>query len=177
LLGDAEIDMIHEGTLHVLQRTGVKFALPEAKDVFTDAGLTVDENDVVYFPPRVVEEAIESAPSQFVREALDPAYEPIRYGQDRFYVSCGSTPLYVLDLDTGKRREALRRDVADFARLTDGLSHIPLGNGAVQPTDVPDSIVHAIWQSDVARNTAKPAPAYNPLTKQVAQDVIEIPFP
>ena len=174
LLSDSEVEMIREGTLRVLAKTGVKFSLPEAKGVFRKAGLTVDGNDVVHFPARAVEEAIEAAPSQFVREPLDPSYAPVRYGEGQFSVSCGSTPLYVLDLDTGKRRDARRTDVADFARLTDGLAHIPLGNGAVQPSDVPESVVHAIWQLDVARNTAKPAPAYNPLTEKVARDVIEL---
>jgi len=174
LLSENEIGMIREGALRVLEKTGVKFSLPEAREVFSRAGLIVDGSDVVTFPARVVEEAVEAAPSRFVREPLDPAYAPVRYGEGEFSVSCGSTPLYVLDLDTGIRREAKRTDVADFARLTDRLAHIPLGNGAVQPTDVPDSVVHAIWQLDLLRNTSKPAPAYNPLTKQVAQDVIEL---
>lgn len=174
VLSDSEVEMIREGTLRVLEKTGVKFSLPQARAAFGKAGLTVDANDVVRFPRRLVEQAVESAPSRFVREPLDAGYDPVRYGEGRFSVSCGSTPLYVLDLDTGIRRNARRPDVADFARLTDALSHIPLGNGAVQPTDVPDSVVHAIWQLDLLRNTSKPAPAYNPLTKQVAQDVIHL---
>ena len=174
LFTDDEITRIHHATLDLMENIGVKFSFEEAKHIFQDHGLRVSASDVVYFPPHIVEAAIRSAPRRFTRYPLCPDAEPIKVGDGKFYVSPGSTPLWVLDLHTGERRKARLRDVEDFAKLGDGLANLALGNGVVQPLDIPETVVHALWQQAVMKNTAKPAPAYNALEKDVAEEVVEL---
>ncbi len=85
-----DLQDIHAGTLEVLDRTGVFVEDEEARAVFAGAGAEVDDaSGVVRIPPRVVEEAIRTAPSQVVlcrpqpEERLRPAARPRRLHQLR----------------------------------------------------------------------------------------------
>lgn len=108
LLSDDEIRKIHYGTLNILEEQGVKFLLPEARQIFADAGLEVSKEGVVRFPSYVVEDAIKKAPSRFTRYPLHPSYPEVDMGSDSLYIMPGSTPRYILDLETGKQRLATK---------------------------------------------------------------------
>ena len=58
VLTEDEIQQIHQATLEVLERTGVKVICDEALELLRDAGCEVD-GDIVHIPPQLVEEAID----------------------------------------------------------------------------------------------------------------------
>jgi len=62
LLSDDELRRIHYATLDILENSGIKFLLPEARQIFADAGLKVDKKGIVRFPPYIVEDAIRKTP-------------------------------------------------------------------------------------------------------------------
>ena len=67
VFSDDELEDIHLATLEVLQKTGVFVDDDEALEVFDGAGAIVDaQNKIVKIPPLVVEDAIQSTPSQFI---------------------------------------------------------------------------------------------------------------
>ena len=70
LLNEDNLMQIHEAALEVLQYTGIGCGSVEGRKLFREAGAKVDEeNEVVYIPPYIVEEALRSAPSQ-VRKTI-----------------------------------------------------------------------------------------------------------
>src|SRR5208337_3619096 len=60
VLSMAEMERIHEGALHVLERVGMRFESARALAYLRKAGCAVDEQSrVVKFPKRVVQEAVD----------------------------------------------------------------------------------------------------------------------
>ena len=63
VISERQIDYIHQATLEVLERTGVKIAHPKALEMLSGAGAQVD-GERVRMPAWMVEDAIRKAPSR-----------------------------------------------------------------------------------------------------------------
>jgi trimethylamine--corrinoid protein Co-methyltransferase len=64
LLSSRQIRALHDASLEVLERTGVRVCLPEAVDLLTSAGARVADKDRVRIPAYMMEEALCSVPGQ-----------------------------------------------------------------------------------------------------------------
>jgi len=173
ILSDEELQRIHLSTLEILENTGVKFLCKKAREIFTDSGLKVDKDHVVYFPPDVVERCIRSCPPGFARYPLDPEHETVRLGTGKAYIGTGSTIAWVLDLD-GRHREAMEKDIVDFARLSDAMNHLTVGNGMIWAQDIPKSIFHARYFEALVKNNGKVTPAGDGLDEKTTKDIINL---
>ena len=173
LLSEDELKRIHMGTLEILECTGVRFLCKSAINIFRENGLKVDNNNVVYFPPHVIERCVRSVPPSFTRFPRNPRYKPVRLGDGRVYFGTGSTTAYVLDLD-GKYRIATERDIIDFARLSDAMDKLPIGNGMIWAQDIPKSVFHARYFEVLAKNNGKVIPAGDGLDQKTTDDLIQL---
>ena len=73
VMTDDEVREIHLSTLEVLKDVGIFVENDSAMDVYENGGCIVDRNNkVVKIPHWVVEAAIQSAPSYFMRVDADP---------------------------------------------------------------------------------------------------------
>ena len=173
LLSEDELKRIHAATLEILEVTGIKFLCPEAIEVFREHGLRVDDDSVVYFTPDVVERCIASAPRAFTRYPLDPAKPPVRWGGGDCYIGTGSTVAYIMDLD-GKYREGTEDDIAAFARLSDAMENLPIGNGMVWAQDIPKPVFHARYFEVLTKNNSKVIPAGDGLDTKTSADLVRL---
>ncbi len=174
ILSDDEIFRIHTATLDLLENTGVRFLCGSALKIFKNAGLRIDENKTVYFPPDVVESCIRSVPPTFTRYPLDPTrHSPVRLGSCRVHFGTGSTTAYVLDLD-GTHRKGTEEDIANFARLSDAMKYLEIGNGMIWAQDVPKSVFHARYVEVLAQNNGKVMPAGDGLDQKTTEDIIRL---
>ena len=55
-----QLERLHAASLHVMERTGVRFLEQSALEVLKKGGCQVD-GDVVRFPPRLVQWALDSS--------------------------------------------------------------------------------------------------------------------
>jgi trimethylamine--corrinoid protein Co-methyltransferase len=175
LLSERQLDRIHTGTLDVLENTGVRFTNAYVQSQWRQAGFPLDETGLVRLPPHVVEDAIHRTPRRYTRLGKTRNLD-IHMGDGGLYVGVGSLPLYVVEW-TGTefiRRDATRQDMVRFAYLGDACPHLAIGNGQVKPKDVPDSVVHAIWNQNAVKNIAKPTCCWYALDIQTAQDTLAI---
>jgi len=172
-LSEEDLEKIDLATLDILENKGVLFTRKEALSIFKREGLPIEEEGVVKFPPELVKEAISCVPKNFVRRGFKSEYD-VKMGEGKCYFGGGSLPLYVVDSDTYQRREALKKDMVNFTRLVDRLPNFSFGNGVVKPSDVPDSVIHAIWIQNIIENTSKPSCCWYATSVQMAQDTIEI---
>ena len=84
-LTDDELGDIHQATLDVLENTGLFIETDEALEVFDGAGAEIDHhNKIVKIPPRLVEDAIQSAPSKILLAGRDPKHD-IELGTGRVH--------------------------------------------------------------------------------------------
>jgi len=119
----SQIEDIHNTTLEVLERTGVKIISTWAKDLLKNAGATVLNENIVKIPSRLVDRTLSSS-SHRISLANRKGERQLNMEGYRSYFGTGSDTPFVLDGNTGERRRALKEDVARSARLCDALPNI-----------------------------------------------------
>ena len=118
-----QLDQIHESSLEVLRRTGIRFEHEEARRILGDAGCEIDHNsEIVKFPSSLVEECLKKVPDTFTLSAIDPQYD-LHLGGSTVTFSSG-TAVDVLDTVTGQRRPAGIKDALDVIRILDNMDRI-----------------------------------------------------
>jgi len=174
LLDEQHLQMIHETSCRLLERKGVQFVPDEAIGAARAAGLRADpETHVVHFPRAVVEDAIRSTPGRFLRKGATPDYD-CDIGDGGLFLGAGSLPLYLIDAATRARRPGTYQDMLDFIRVGNACRHLALGNAVLKPHDVPDSVVHAIWNQVTVKYIPKPSCCWYADALQTARDTIRI---
>lgn len=152
-LNEEQVKAIHESTLEILETIGIGTTSERFMKACSQVGLKV-ENNTVYFPRDLVEKAIQTAPSQFSLYGRDGSHE-VKLGSGQVYAqTCIGSP-FILDIETGKRRPVVYKDLEDFIRVCDGLEDIDIIS-AIFPKDVPE---HAAVTAEVVaqvKNTSKP---------------------
>lgn len=174
LFDESHLLLIHETSCRLLEEKGVLFVPDEAVAIARGAGLrTEPAAHLVYFPRQVVENAIASAPRRFLRRGASPEYD-CDIGSGQLFLGAGSLPLYVLDTATRARRWGTYRDMLAFIRLVNHCENLAIGNAVLKPDDVPDSVVHAVWNRATVKYIAKPACCWYADTLQSAGDTLRI---
>ena len=172
VLPEASLSQIHAAALEVLEKTGVQINTEEGRKILADAGCTLEGGNVVKIPPRLVEKALETAPSSVT------LYD--RLGEPRCFLEgwktsfgTGSDCPFILDRETMKKRLCTYDDVGKAALVLDALEHIdfvmPVGIISDRPRHVAD--VYSVEATMM--NTVKPVvfTAHNKKTFQASIDL------
>ncbi len=137
LLSVEDIEKIHRSSLRVIESTGVKFPSRKALDVWRSHGAAVDERSmIVKAPAKLIEEAIHPSPSAYALAARDPALD-LPLDGNHVYAGTDGCGVEVVDIRTGERRRSVLRDVAEIARVADGLDEVAFHWVPVSAQDCP----------------------------------------
>ena len=136
MFSDSQLAEIHHASLEILRRTGVRVLESEPLALLQEAGAIVSDENLVKFPPAVVEQALSAAPSRIVLCDRNGRSQLYLEGH-RTYFGTGSDLPNFLDLETGERRLSRLSDVADMARLADALPNLDFIMSMALPSDVP----------------------------------------
>jgi trimethylamine--corrinoid protein Co-methyltransferase len=135
-LEPADVDAIHEASLHIIEHIGIQLKHDHSQDVLRAHGASVDDDGVVRIPRDVVESCLECAPASFTLHARNPD-RSVQVGGDGDPVRApGYGPSVIRSHDAG-RRDATLADYADLVRLAhveDVISCV--GFNVCEPTDV-----------------------------------------
>lgn len=146
---------IHTAALEILEKTGFKMEHPGALKMLADAGCKIVNGDWVKLPAYLVEEALESAPRQIdLYDQEGNKTMPLVDG-NHFY-GTGSDATFTLDLESGQRRRTVLSDVANFAKLVDGLDNMAFAMSMANPEDVPVADIYVYVFGEMVKNTNKP---------------------
>jgi len=150
-----QCERLHNASLEILERTGVRLYLQEAVDLLRTAGCQVTEGNRVYIPAGLVEKALTTVPKRIT--LYDRHGKPALYLEPgRCYYGPGSDCLHIIDHRTGQRRDPVLQDVVEGVRLCDALPYIGFVMSLVLPADV-DSMVSDRYQMEaMLNNTTKP---------------------
>jgi trimethylamine--corrinoid protein Co-methyltransferase len=130
-----DLSQIHAASLRVLETAGVDFLYEPAIKLLSQAGCRVDGKRV-FFPPKLVEEQIAKAPSEFTLYARNPAKNVAIGGDHIAYVPCYGAPV-VSNLDEG-RRDSTLNDFTNFVKLTHASLYQDITGGLMaEPNDIP----------------------------------------
>jgi trimethylamine--corrinoid protein Co-methyltransferase len=155
-LTDDQLGILHESTLKVLENTGVLIDSDELQNIFKEQGAVIDKSrGIVRIPLSLVEESIKRAPKGVTLYGRREGHE-LRLEDHLVHAhTIGGEP-FLYDLETGKRRPALRKDIETTARLVDALDNIHSYSPIVFPSDVDAKIAEAERVYAAVRNTTKP---------------------
>lgn len=155
VLNREQVLAIHTAALEILERIGFKMEHPGALEMLAGAGCRVSDGDWVRMPAYLAEEALKSAPRQIaLHNQKGEKTMPLTDGNP-FY-GTGSDTTFTIDLDTGQRRRTNIKDVANFAKLVDGLDNISFNMSMANPVDVPIENIYVYAFAEMVKNTNKP---------------------
>jgi trimethylamine--corrinoid protein Co-methyltransferase len=155
ILSHDQLAEIHQASLEILGRTGVRVHDDEARDLLGDAGCLVSDGNLVKFPAAVIEEALLHAPSRVVLYSRNG--KPSVYLEKKHtFFGTGSDLLNTLDLETGQRRLSRLSDVRDTARLADSLPNIDFVMTMALPAELEPATSDRHSFLEMITNTTKP---------------------
>jgi trimethylamine---corrinoid protein Co-methyltransferase len=122
--GETGLEPLREGTLRLLETTGMRFESPKALKILKEAGGDVDlATGLVRLPRRLVEEALTSAPRVFTLGARDASCD-LAVGSGATYGTTDGCGVEVVDWHTGARRASTKADLEAVTRMQDCLGSI-----------------------------------------------------
>jgi len=176
LLKTETLSKIHEASLDILSNTGVVFQSKECLDIFKNHGAKV-EGQIVFIPEEMVEKAVKSSPETFQWEALNPDRSIIvGKGQEGIHVSMNNGPIYIQDLDKG-RRPGTMEDLINLYKLGQQSKICSIvGQIPVEPSDVKNPHRYLDIFKQLLHHTDKPLFGYVGTQKEINQmfDMVKI---
>lgn len=123
LLGREQIEMLHRGTMQILENTGVVFQDRQALEVFQKSGCRVNhDNGVVQFPSDLIEDCLGNCPDTFDIKARDPQNDLVFDNEVLyFYNSMGNK---TVALDTWEMRTPTLTEQHEAVRVLDALDNL-----------------------------------------------------
>lgn len=153
-LTDEQFQLVHAASLEILERIGVRVDLGEALELLKHAGARVEDN-LVRLPPRLVEQALQTAPKQVT--LFNRHGEPVMpLDGDRCFFGPGSDCLNIIDHRTGERRKPVMQDVVEGMILCDALPNIDFVMSMFLPADVDQTIADTYQAEVMLSHTTKP---------------------
>jgi trimethylamine--corrinoid protein Co-methyltransferase len=155
-LSDDERVQVHERTLTLLAKTGVRVDTARGRQTLKDAGAEVDDNTyIVRFPRTLVEESLRLAPREFILGARRPGWD-LRMNAGECTLLADGEGMYTLDRGTGERRLTTSDDWLDVTRLIDSLDEIGVYWSMVEASDRDDTMAGFVaYLRDLFRNFSK----------------------
>lgn len=176
LVGSETLSRIHEASLKILADTGIVFQSEECLDIFRRNDARV-EGQTVFLPEKMVEEAIESAPSSFVWEARNNEKSiVVGDGQRGIHVSLNNGPIYIQDMDHGRRPGTLK-DLINLYKLAQQSKICTIvGQIPVEPSDVTHKQRYLQIFRQLLVHSDKPLFGYVGTQKEISQmfDLVKI---
>ena len=146
---------LHWASLEILERVGVRLYHQEAVDLLRKAGAQVEDGNLVYISPGLVEKALVTAPKRIV--LCNRHGKPVMPLEgDRCYYGPGSDTLNIIDHRSGERRKPVLQDIVEGTVLCDALPNVDFVMSMVVPSDVDQAIADRYQMEAMLSNTIKP---------------------
>jgi trimethylamine---corrinoid protein Co-methyltransferase len=137
-LSEKEIRTIHQASLDLLDRVGMRFPSKTALKLLGRHGARCDSNSIVKFPSVLVEEALRLAlkREEVILYGRDPECD-LHFGDHDPVIACMTMATNVIDHLSGQRRPASSVDLKNLTLIADSLETVRINGGLVTPQDVP----------------------------------------
>ena len=152
ILTPEEVRKIHDSTLWIIEKVGVRFPSKQALDIWEANGATVDrEKKIVKAKGILIESALKKCPPIYPLAARDPDQDLMLDGNHVFLGTDGCG-VEVIDIHTGLRRTSELQDIRDIARIADATEEVAFHWVPVSAQDTPVETrglyeIKAIWEN------------------------------
>ncbi len=168
-----ELESIHEGSLRVLQDTGIAVLHDEARERFRSAGARIGADGLrVHLDPDFVLAQLKTVPGSFRLHARNPAHD-VEIGGDALAFCMMASAPNASCMDRG-RRTGNQLDYRNFLKLSQLHNVLHMNGGyPCEPVDVHASVRHLECVRDLLTLTDKAFCIYS-LGAERNQDAIEM---
>ncbi len=174
VLSPAAIRRIHEATLEVIEKVGVRFPSEQALDIWAGHGAAVDRaTSIVKVPAHIIEAALRTAPPVYTLAARNPAQDLPLDGH-HVHVATDGCGIEILDPWTLEVRRSTLADVGDIARVADALDQVDFHWVAVSAQDTDPATRTLEELLEVWRNSTKHVQTETVVTAEDARTAIEM---
>ena len=154
-LTDYQLQQIHNASLEVMERAGIRFYDDEALKLFKSGGAEITDGNRVHIPSWRVEWALGIAPKQIILYDQN-GKASIRLSGRKSYFGNGSDLLNIIDHRTGKHRPAILQDIRDIVTLLDALPRYDFIMSGFIPSDIATEKAELYQTLVMLENTCKP---------------------
>ncbi|HWR41733.1 trimethylamine methyltransferase family protein [Sporomusa sp.] len=131
---DEDLRQIHEASLQILEKTGMKFHHPEVIELLKQKGIRVCDQ-TAFFTRDQISEWVGKAPSSFTLYARNPKYDIVVGGNN--VECCPGTGSPAISDSDGAKRPSMMTDYVNFLKLYHQSDLYKMNGGfVVQPTDI-----------------------------------------
>lgn len=156
VLSHDEMVQIDRQSRRILEEAGIRVLHAQCLNLLEAAGCKVDRsNSRVRIPSDLVQKALDATPSSFFLYGRDPSFR-IELGNDQVNFGPGGFAVFVEDLDTGKRRRSLRKDLIEHLRVSNALPNCEFNHVNVGPSDLPEKVGDLLMWADSLVYQTKP---------------------
>ena len=152
-LSERGIAAVHEASLAVLARSGLRFASPRAIELFRRNAFRV-EGQRVFFAESDLRDALEKVPRRFTILARNPRHH-LELARGVSALGLGRGALNMVGPD-GRSRRATTEDLIEATKLCQSLEALKHWEPLVEPCDVSPANAHLASAQAMAKYTDKP---------------------
>ena len=155
ILDQVKIEQIHEASLHIMEKIGMRIGGQRALNLFEDHGAAVSPDGLVKFPGSLLTQALKTVPEDLI--LYNRAGEPtMRIGDNSsVYFGCHADMLEIVDPFSGQIRAFLKKDIRFMAKIGDYLPNIHFALSVGLARDVPPRIQSLTSFFETVKNFSK----------------------
>jgi trimethylamine---corrinoid protein Co-methyltransferase len=152
ILTPQEIKKIHDATLWIIEKVGVRFPSKKSLEIWAANGADVDaERMIVRAKAELIEKAMKTCPPYYVLCARDPSQD-LSLDGNHVFVGTDGCGVEVIDIRSTQRRVSCLQDVRDIARVADATEEVAFHWVPVSAQDkAPETRglheIKAIWEN------------------------------
>jgi trimethylamine:corrinoid methyltransferase-like protein len=176
MLSHAQMARIHEASLHLLAKTGIRFHSREILDILKKHGARI-EGEVARLPKNLVQGALEQCPQTYRWHARNPDHS-VTVGDDTLLIQPASGCIYVQE-HTGLRRGGTLADYIAYQQLCQASDVVALVGGIpIAPMDIPPGERYLQQVYAILKHTDKPIVGWAANGRQTQQmiDMVALAF-
>lgn len=148
-----KIGKIHDSSMELLNKKGIRYPSPQALEIFKKHGAVVD-GEIVRFDEETLMKYVKKAPSKFLMEARNPKYS-IEMGNGMHYAVPAYGSPYVQDFENNTRSSTLK-DFIYFLKQVEVLNEFKINGGILcQPNECSSEIVTLLMWYTILRGSEK----------------------
>ena len=152
VLTQDDVKKIHEATLQIIEKVGVRFPSNRALEIWEANGADVNyEKKIVRVRPQTIEDALKKAPPAYKLAARDPQQD-LQLDGNHVNLGTDGCGVEVIDINTGEKRTSCLQDVRDIARIADATEEVAFHWVPVSAQDTPAEVrglheLKAVWEN------------------------------
>ncbi|MHA2061443.1 MAG: trimethylamine methyltransferase family protein [Candidatus Sifarchaeia archaeon] len=174
VLDDREIQMIDEASRKILTDIGILVPNDKVLMQLSEKGADVDfDSKIVKVSNKIINDCLDRAP-EIIKIYYRDRERYIEIGKGKkTYVASGHNAIYYFDEEKGEKRPITKKEVGNFALISDYLDEIDVVGIQAMPQDVnsKSTILHAL--DAVLNNTIKPV-YFSPENGQEVRGLLDI---